>query len=184
MRRFSPRRRLTGLAVPGVTTAPEAVRRDSHPTEPNRLWLADVAVGNAGGGPLYLAAILDCYSRHCVGWWIDRHLSSGLVVRSVEQAALRRRSSLVPGHAFADRGDDVTLAVTSRCETAGIAVPPGASPTAFDGAVAESFFSMLRQELSAAPAWGTRSAAAEAIADWIEGCYNARRRAPLHSYVA
>jgi hypothetical protein len=89
----------------------------------------------------------------------------------------------MPGHTFADRRDDVTLAVTSRCETAGIAVPPGASPSAFDGAVAESFFSMLRQELADAP-WVTRSAAAEAMADWIEGCYNARRRAPLPSYVA
>jgi putative transposase len=173
------RRRLRGFRVPGVTTAPEAVARHSHPTEPNRLWVTDVAVANSASGPLYVAVVLDCYSRHCLGWWIDRHLGPGLVIRAVEQAAPRRCAWPEQPLAAARPQDEVTLAVASRCETAGVAVPPGGSPSAIDGAVAHSFFSMLRSELVGDPSWATRTDAAESIASWIERRYNARRASAL-----
>jgi putative transposase len=142
-----------------------------------------MAIANTAGGPLYLAAVLDCYSRHCLGWWLHRRLGPGLVVRAVQQAAFRP-SRPTGALAPAAREGEITLALATRCETAGIAVPPGASPSAIDGAVAESFFSTLRSDLVGAPSWATRTDAGEAIANWIEGRYNAARAAPTPSYVA
>ena len=85
------RRGKTTIRVPGVATAPDLVRRSWNPTEPNRLWVADITYCRTWEGWLYLAAVLDCHSRRCVGWSIRDDLQAELVVDAVKMAIAHRR---------------------------------------------------------------------------------------------
>jgi putative transposase len=67
------RRAKTTVRVPGVRPAPDLVRRDFRPTEPNRLWVADLTEVSTWEGKLYLAAVLDCFGRRVVGWAMAEH---------------------------------------------------------------------------------------------------------------
>jgi transposase InsO family protein len=89
----------TTIRVPGIATAPDLVRREWNPTAPNRLWVADITLIRTWEGWLYLAAVLDCFSRRCVGWSIADHLRAELVLDAAQMAiapssrrALRRRA--------------------------------------------------------------------------------------------
>jgi putative transposase len=90
------RRGKTTIRVPGVATASDLVRRKWNPTEPNRLWVADITYVRTWEGWLYLAAGLDCHSRRCVGWSIADHLRAELVVDAVQMAISRRRPGARP----------------------------------------------------------------------------------------
>jgi putative transposase len=182
VRRAIFRGRPTGLRLSGVTTAPEAVQRDAHPVEPNRLWVADAAVANTGGGPLYIAAVLDCCSHRCVGWWLERRCRPRLLSSAVEQAVWRSRS--LRSELMPRPRRDVTLALPSRWEAVGVTVPPGASPAPSDGAVSRTFFAMLRSDMLGDPRWATRTGGAEVIAFWIERLYNRSNVPPLRAQVA
>lgn len=89
--------------MPGVATRPDLVRREWNPTEPNRLWVADITYCRSWEGFLYLAAVVDCYSRRCVGWSIRRDLEATLVTEAVEMAVCRRRPDAGLVH-HSDRG--------------------------------------------------------------------------------
>ncbi len=81
----------TTIRVPGIATAPDLVRRDFAPTAPNRLWVADLTQFATWEGKLYLAVVVDCYSRRCVGWAMAEHMRAELVVEALEMAVARRR---------------------------------------------------------------------------------------------
>jgi putative transposase len=81
----------TTIRVPGVRTAPDLVERDFASSEPNRLWCADITYVRTWEGWLYLAAVMDCYSRRIVGWAMADHLRAELVVEALEMAVARRR---------------------------------------------------------------------------------------------
>jgi putative transposase len=68
----------TTIRVPGITTSPDLVRREWNPSEPNRLWVADITYVRTWESWLYLAAVTDCYSRKVVGWSIADHLRAEL----------------------------------------------------------------------------------------------------------
>ncbi len=85
------RRGRTTIRVQGVRTAPDLVERDFAPTEPNRLWAADITYIRTWEGWLYLASVMDCYSRRIVGWALADHLRAELVVDALEMAVARRR---------------------------------------------------------------------------------------------
>jgi putative transposase len=85
------RRGKTTIRVQGVRTAPDLVERDFNPTEPNRLWCADITYIRTWEGWLYLASVMDCYSRRIVGWAIADHLRAELVIDALEMAVQRRR---------------------------------------------------------------------------------------------
>jgi putative transposase len=85
------RRGKTTIRVQGVRTAPDLVQRDFNPTGPNRLWAADITYIRTWEGWLYLASVMDCYSRRIVGWAIADHLRAELVVDALEMAVTRRR---------------------------------------------------------------------------------------------
>jgi putative transposase len=85
------RRGKTTIRVQGVRTAPDLVERDFNPTEPNRLWCADITYIRTWEGWLYLASAMDCYSRRIVGWAIADHLRAELVIDALEMAVQRRR---------------------------------------------------------------------------------------------
>lgn len=85
------RRGRTTIRVQGVRTAPDLVERDFNPTEPDRLWCADITYLRTWEGWLYLASVMDCYSRRIVGWAMADHLRADLVIDALQMAVARRR---------------------------------------------------------------------------------------------
>jgi putative transposase len=85
------RRGKTTIRVQGVRTAPDLVERDFDPTEPHRLWCADITYVRTWEGWLYLASVMDCYSRAIVGWTLADHLRAEIVVDALQMAVARRR---------------------------------------------------------------------------------------------
>jgi putative transposase len=114
------RRGKTTIRVQGVRTAPDLVERDFNPTEPNRLWAADITYIRTWEGWLYLASVMDCYSRRIVGWAIADHLRAELVIDALEMAVARRRPDRGLVH-HGDMGSQYTsLIFTRRCRSVGI----------------------------------------------------------------
>ena len=87
----------TTISVPGVRTAPDLVERDFNPTAVNRLWCADITYIRTWEGWLYLASVMDCYSRRIVGWAIADHMRKELVIEALRwpsrDAGLTRASA-------------------------------------------------------------------------------------------
>ena len=130
------RRDRTTMRVPGVRVANDLVGRDFSAPAPNRLWVADISYLRAWEGWLYVAIVLDCYSRRVVGWSIADHLRAELVVDALEMAVDRRRPK--PGLVHhSDQGSQyVSLALVQRCRRAGIELSMGARGCAYDNASA------------------------------------------------
>jgi putative transposase len=172
------RRGRTTVSVPGIATAPDLVHRDFAPTAPNRLWVADLTEIATWEGKLYLAVVVDCFSRRCVGWAMADHMRAELVVEALHMALLQRRPDVGLVH-HSDRGGQyVSLIFGQTARAAGIAVSMGAKGCALDNAVCEAFFATLKKELTRRPTWPTRRELESAVFAWIEGWYNRRR---LHS---
>jgi putative transposase len=169
------RRGKTTIRVPGIATAPDLVRRDWNPRRANQLWVADITYVRTWEGWLYLAAVLDCFSRRCVGWSLRDDLRSELVVEALEMALARRKPALGLVH-HSDQGSQyVSLAFGERCKEAGIDLSMGSKGSALDNAVCESFFSTLKRELVNRYSWPTKADARVAIFEWIEVFYNRQR---------
>ena len=128
-----------------------------------------------GGGFLYLAVLLDIWSRRVVGWSKRNDLTTPLVTDALDMAITGRRPRRVIHHS--DRGSQYTSrAFRARCEPAGIAVSMGRRGDAYDNAVAESFFATLETELLDRTGFANRNQARSAVFDYIEGFYNPHRR--------
>jgi putative transposase len=172
------RYRRTTIRVPGVRVAADLVERDFQPAGPNRLWVADVKYVRSWQGWLYLAAIVDCYSRRVVGWSMRADLEAELVVDALEMAVARRRPRAGLVH-HSDQGSQyVSLIFGERCRDAGVQLSTGSKGDAYDNAVAESFFASLEKDLLRRRSFPTRDEARTAVFDYIETFYNPIR---LHS---
>jgi len=172
------RRGRTTISVPGVRTAPDLVERDFYPQAPNRLWAADITYIRTWEGWLYLASVIDCYSRRCVGWAIADHLRAEIVVDALEMALARRRPAEGLVH-HSDQGSQyVALVFSHRLREAGIVQSMGSKGDCFDNAMIESFFCSLKKDLIYRSSWPTKAAARTAIFEHIEVFYN---RIRLHS---
>jgi putative transposase len=169
----------TTVRVPGVRPAPDLVARDFNATAPNRLWTADLTEIATWEGTLYLAAIIDCYSRRCVGWAMAEHMRAELVVEALEMAVSQRKPERGLIH-HSDQGSAQypALIFGQRCREVGIDRSMGARGCALDNAVSEAFFASLKKEKLNRRAWPTRRDARNAVFAWIQGWYNRRR---LHS---
>jgi putative transposase len=161
-----------------ATTAPDLVRRNFRASGPDRLWVADITYLPTGAGFLYLASIIDAFSRRVVGWSMAAHLRTELVIAALDAALDARQPG--PGLVHhSDRGTQYTsLALGIRLAEAGIAASMGAPGTAYDNALAESFFASLETELIDRSDWVTHDEARLAVFDWIERFYNRTR---IHS---
>ncbi len=172
------RRGKTTIRVPGVRPAPDLVARDFNPAAPNRLWVADLTEIPTWEGKLYLAVVIDCYSRRVVGWAMAEHMRAELVVEALEMAVFQRKPTARLVH-HSDQGSQYTaLIFGQRCRQAGIDISMGSRGSALDNAVAEAFFASLKKEKLNRRSWPTRKDARSAVFAWIEGWYNRRR---LHS---
>jgi putative transposase len=176
------RRRGRGCTRRDDTAQPSAdlVQRAFDPVEPDRLWVMDVTEHPTGTGKIYLAVVLDAFSRRVVGWSIADHIRSELVVDAVQMATWRRRPPAGRTVAHSDHGSQYTSwAFGRRLREAGLLGSMGSIGDCFDNSVAESFFGTLQLELLDEHRWTHREQLARAIFDWIEAWYNPRRR---HSY--
>jgi putative transposase len=172
------RRRRTGLTCrdPAAVASPDLVNRDFRPQRANRLWVADITQQRTGEGWLYLAVILDAYSRRVVGWAMAEHVRAELVIDAFHMAVAARRPA--PGLVHhSDQGAQYTSLTFGRAvRQVGIAASMGSVGDCFDNAVAESFFATLQTELLDRYWWSTRRQLATAVFDYIETFYNRRRR--------
>jgi putative transposase len=156
--------------------APDLVSRDFASEAPDRLWVADITYVRTREGFLYLAFVLDAYSRRVVGWSMATHLRTELVIDALQMAIARRKPA--PGLVHhSDRGVQYTsLSFGKRLEDQGVIPSMGRVGTAYDNALAESFIATLKCELLYRSSWPTRQTARTAIFEYIEGFYNTRRR--------
>jgi len=155
--------------------APDLVKREFSAEKPNELWVADITYIPTWAGFLYLAVVLDVWSRRIVGWSMRSHMPADLVVEALDMALSQRQARGVTHHS--DRGTQYTsIAFTQRCEQAGVVSSMGSTGDCYDNALAESFFATLECELISRRSWRTHSEARLAIFEFIEGWYNSRRR--------
>jgi len=164
--------------------APDLVKRDFHPAGPDRLWVADITALPTAQGFLYLAMVLDAWSRRVVGWSMDRSASAGLVTRALDMAITRRR----PGNGLihhSDHGSQYTsIAFGRRMREAGIAASMGSVGDSYDNAMAESFFASLETELIDRTVWRDHHQARVDVFDWLEVFYDRVRRHSALGYLA
>lgn len=125
--------------------APDLVQRDFTASAPDQLWVADITYVPTWAGFLYLAVVLDAWSRRVVGWAMATHLKTDLVLAALNMAIAQRRPESVIHHS--DQGSQYTaLAFGSRCERMGVRPSRGTVGDAYDNAMAESFFATLECE--------------------------------------
>jgi putative transposase len=157
------------------TPAADLVRRDFTATAPKQLWVADITYVPTWAGFLYLAMVLDVFSRRIVGWAMATHLQTDLVLEALNMALHQRRPQGVIHHS--DHGSQYTaLAFGARCQEMGVRPSRGAVGRAYDNAMAESFFATLECELLDRRRFRTQAEARVAIFRYIEGWYNPHRR--------
>jgi putative transposase len=173
------RKRRTTRRDPRAAPAPDLLGRDFVAARPNRVWLADITYLPTREGFLYLAFILDAYSRKIVGWSMASHMRTELVVDALQMAVWRRKPSAGLVH-HSDRGAQYTaISLGKRLEEVGIVPSMGRTGTALDNAMAESFVATLKTELLAHRGrFPDREVARSATFEYLEGFYNRRR---LHS---
>ncbi len=164
--------------------APDLVTRAFTVAHPNRLWVADITYVRTWAGWLYLAIVLDVFSRKIVGWAMTDTLETALVLDALNMAVWNRRPASGVVH-HSDRGCQYTsLAFGRRCREAGIQPSMGGRGDAYDNAVAEAFFATLETELLTRQSFPSRGAARRAIFDYIEGFYTTHRRHSRLSYLS
>jgi transposase InsO family protein len=155
--------------------APDRVQRHFHADEPNRIWVGDVTFIRTRAGWLYLAMLLDLYSRKVVGWSMSDRNDEELTLAALNMAITHREPA--PGciHHTDQGGLYRSRAYRARMEQIGMLPSMGNKGTAYDNAVAESFFSNLKNELLHHCIFTTREDARAAIFSYIELFYNRQR---------
>jgi putative transposase len=155
--------------------APDLVDRQFTAPGPDQLWVADITYVPTGSGFLFLAVVLDAWSRRVVGWAMEPHLRTELVLAALDLAIAQRRPTNVIHHS--DHGCQYTsIAFGKRCRDAGVRPSMGSVGDAYDNALCESVFATLECELLDRQRFRTQAEARLAIFDFIEGWYNPQRR--------
>lgn len=179
-RRFVP----TTDSKHAMPVAPNVLERDFTIDAPNKVWVTDITYVWTREGWLYLAAILDLYSRRVVGWSMSESLSREIALDALDMALRSRRPSEGLLH-HSDRGSqyasgDYQTALAER----GIRCSMSRKGDCWDNAVAESFFATLKTELVNEADYETRAEARSAIFEYLEIFYNRRRRHSSLGYLS
>ncbi len=157
--------------------APDLVKRNFTPEAPDRLWVADITYVRTWEGWLYLAFVLDAYSRKIVGWCMANNLKTELVLDALNMALYNRRPQ--PGLIHhSDRGSQYTsVEFGSRLKEAALLPSMGSVADAYDNSMAESFVSTLKRELIHRHSWPNRQTARTAIFEYLEGVLQRKEKA-------
>jgi putative transposase len=167
----------------GARQAPDLVDRNFTAEHPNQLWVADITYIPTWSGFLYLAVVLDVFSRRIVGWSMATTLHRQVVLDALNMALWQRRPKGVVHHS--DQGSQYTsIEFGRRCREAGVRPSMGSVGDAYDNAMAESFFATLECELLDRRRFRTQAEARIAVFEFIEGFYNPRRRHSSLGYLS
>jgi putative transposase len=160
---------------PRVRPASDLVDRNFYADAPNVLWVADITYVPTWTGFLYLAVVLDAYSRRIIGWAMCNTQQAQLVIDAVNMAITQRKPDSVIHHS--DQGSQYTsVAFGLRCKEMGVRPSMGSVGDCFDNAMCESFFATLECELLDRRKFATKAEARVACFEFIEGWYNPSRR--------
>jgi transposase InsO family protein len=168
----------------GLPVAPNVLARDFRPPGPNRVWATDITYVPTREGWLYLAVVMDLFSRRIIGWAMGECIDRHLVLVALDMALKGRRPPEGLLH-HSDRGsqyasEDYQRALAAR----GIRCSMSRKGNCWDNAVVESFFSTLKTELVHRVDFLTRAAAKSALFEFIEVFYNRKRRHSSLGYVS
>lgn len=164
-----------------VRPACDLVDRNCYAEKPDQLGVADIAYINTWAGFIYLAVVLDAFSRRIVGWSMSIDLKTKVVLDALNMALGQRRPRDVIHHS--DQGSQYTsVAFGLRCKEAQVRPSMGAVGDAYDNAMCESFFATLECELLQRRSFRTKAEARMAIFTFIEGRYNPARRLSALGY--
>lgn len=155
--------------------APDLVARKFKAERANQLWVADITYIPTWEGFLFLSVVLDVFSRRIVGWSMQSHLRTELVLQALTMALNRRKPEDVIHHS--DQGCQYTsIGFGLRCKEAGVRPSMGSVGDCFDNAMCESFFATLECEHLQRTRFKTRAEAELQVFEFIEGWYNPHRR--------
>ena len=182
-----PRRRKlpsdTGLRVIHAI-APNILDRQFHATHPNRKWIADFTYVWTAEGWLYVAAVIDLFSRRVVGWSMSATMTAQLVTDALLMAIWRRGKPDALLH-HSDQGSQYTSEQFRRLmEDNGVTCSMSRSGNVWDNAAMESFFSTLKTERTDRKVYRSRNQAKADVFDFIERFYNPRRRHSTIGYLS
>ena len=174
---YRRKKHFTTRRDPKAALSDDLVNRQFTVDRPDVLWVGDVTEHPTTEGKVYLATVIDAFSRRVVGWSIADHLRAELVVDALQMAIWRRNGREAGTVMHTDHGSQYTSwAFGRRLRAAGILGSMGSVGDALDNAMAESFFGTLQLELLDRRHWETRAELASAIFEYIEAFYNPRRR--------
>jgi transposase InsO family protein len=155
--------------------AEDLVERVFKADRPNQLWIADITYVETVSGFLYLAVVIDVFSRKVVGWAMRNHLKTELVLAALSMAIEQRNPEDVIHHS--DQGTQYTsIAFGKRCKEMGVRPSMGSVGDCYDNAMCESFFATLECELLDRHHFQNHKEAMAEIFSFIEGWYNPHRR--------
>jgi putative transposase len=170
---------------PGARPAPDLVQRNFTATGPNRLWVADITYIATWAGWLYLAVVVDAWSRRVVGWAMSTQLTTTLVLDACTHL---HGDPTTPSEGVihhSDQGSQYTsLAFGQRCRDAGVRPSMGSVGDCYDNALCESFFATLECELLDRHTFQTQAQARLTVFEFIEGWYNPHRRHSALDYLS
>jgi transposase InsO family protein len=176
--------RRKGRSRPAPAVHDDLVARKFRADGPDRLWVTDITQHRSREGWVYLAVVLDVWSRRVVGWAISERIAADIVVDALEMAQWRRRDA-AGTIVHSDRGAQYTSWVFGhRLRQAGLLGSMGRVGCGLDNAVAESFFGSMQIELLDRQAWTTRDQLSSAMFEWIEAFYNPTRRHSALGYLS
>lgn len=172
------RRHRRSLTRPGVgRAAPDLVHRHFDAVAPNVLWCGDMTEITTGEGKVYLASVIDMFSRRLLGYATGAQHDATLVGDALRMAAVTRGGDIDGVIFHSDRGAEYTSAsFNNLCRRLGVVQSMGRVGSALDNAVSESFNSVLKVEFVHRHTFATRTQARLRIATWITDFYNTRRR--------
>jgi len=179
-----PRRVRTTDSRHGLPIAPNLLGRNFFAAAPNRIWLADITYIETDQGWLYLAAVMDLYSRRIVGWAMADHLRADLPLAALKMAISGQRPGAGLIH-HSDRGVQYASADYRKVmQSAGFRASMSRKADCYDNAPMESFFHTLKTELVHHRHYATRAEAKRDIFAYIEGFYNRTRRHSAIGYIS
>ena len=171
------RRPITTQRQPGVVPAPNLLNQNFSAQAPNQKWVSDFTYIETGEGWLYLAVVLDLFSRKVIGWAMRQSMDTVLVETALRMALLERQPKAGLLH-HSDQGSQYTSAAYLDCLNTSLArISMSRTGNCYDNAVAESFFSTLKTECVPGP-FLTHSQARTTIFEYMEVWYNRQR---IHS---
>ena len=175
--RRPPRWVRTTTPEPTPPAIPDRVHGQFEAAAPDVLWMGDITYVRTWEGWLYLATVLDVFSRRVVGFALAAHMRAELVCEALEMAVATRGGPVTGVIFHSDRGSQYTSAeFRETCATHGVLQSMGKTGVCWDNALAESFFATYKLELIKRASWPTRARARTATVRWIEAVYNRQRR--------